>query len=553
MVIKHNWKKINEQLDFAKLSMIGCILPIDIEMEVSEALDMAFNKVSIDPKSDNFIKKLIIIGKNNKFSDEQLNILEGVFSEAKRNEIIGRIGVILWFERKNFKAGLKAIDAYKKLFNSEKDNKNNIAVLHVITAYNLMNQLGKKNESTKYIEEIIDDCIEINRDFTYALLDFLVLKEKFSSLSTHAKKKYIEYLDQEANKWETAKFSGELLAKIAQKENKPDEERKAYSYVASFWYQLAQLQNEPMIRRADNYSKAAHFYKKSGDVQKEKYCLKESSLLLQAVDGWHHHREEIDLSPIIEYFKSLDTADLTSCIAAISGITRISRSQIESAVNTRENEFSFDNLFKESTVDEKGTVRSVRDGKLGNHTNDTSDNIPHLMNRAIPLIQLYSQIIRVVSGKYVLKEIEGITFSEIIKPILPNNVQMIDFILTATLSENSEIIIESLMVTFETLLAAIIERSGLPSIKQNEDGTQEDITMGALIDICRKNHFLSKDDLFLIDLLLNNKNGLNLRNLSNHRLTSDKNRASNYYLFCGYFLIRLLIEYGSKNEQDNSD
>lgn len=103
------------------------------------------------------------------------------------------------------------------------------------------------------------------------------------------------------------------------------------------------------------------------------------------------------------------------------------------------------------------------------------------------------------------------------------------------------------MVIFESLLAKIIEKNGISTIKTiQREGIEEDITMGGLIKLCREHDVIDKDDLFLIDVLLCNKNGLNLRNITSHRLVSDSDRSSNVYMFCGYLLIRLLIKYGNK-------
>lgn len=542
---KYDWKQINEKLEGIKFSIIGSILPTNIDKEVTEVLQIALNQVYIDPKSDEFIKKIVVFGKeNNDFTDEQLDILKGILSEAKRDEIASRIGVILWFKRKDYRSGLVAIDAYKNLFKIEKDAGNVLAVLHVIAAFNLMNQLGKRKESNKYIEQIIDNDIEGNNKFTYALLDFLVNKEKFASLTSDAQNRYKEYLNEEAKKRNSGDFIGRLLAKIAQKENNLGAEKKAYSYIASFWYDMAQISGEPLIRKAEYYSKASNFYRKSGNDEKAGDCLKESKKLLNDTNNWHHHVEKIDLSPIFDCLGDLDNKDIVSRIKYISNLTRINYSQImslhEGMLNNKENGFSFYGLFDESSIDDKGVVRSSRPGFS---SDKAASEIPYLINHAVPLVHMLSQIIRIANDKYVLSKVKDITFSEIIKPFLPTNIQMVDFIIRSVLSEKGEIVVESLMVTFESLLAAIVERSGFSSIKQNEDKTQEDITMGPLVEICRDNHLLREDDLFLIEVLLCNKNGFNLRNISNHRLTSDINRGSSDYLFCGYFLIRLLIEY----------
>ncbi|WP_460017147.1 DUF4209 domain-containing protein [Lactovum odontotermitis] len=357
------------------------------------------------------------------------------------------------------------------------------------------------------------------------------------------KMQYKAYLKEKAEDYHSADFAGNLLVKIARKENDTKAEKEAWLLVANGWEKMSEMMKDrPMIVKADAMSKAADAYKKGGDDVGYSRCLMASQESLRDKSGWKSYSYSIDLKCIIDRFEQkFNGASINKKILLIMEFTKISHDTVRNRFEDNKKANPLYGLFNSQTIDDKGIVRSSTKEFA---TNNKNEDETFLIKEAINYINLQSYIIVFFNQRYILSEIDNVTFSEIIKPLLPENVRMIDYILRTALSGYSEIVIEPLLISFESFLAALLEQNGLSSIKQLEDkDVQEDLTMGALLAKCKEHNLIEEDDAFLLEALLCNKNGLNLRNLSSHRLTSDSGRFNVTYLFCSYFLLRLLMKY----------
>lgn len=561
-MVELNWEEINKKLQGVSFSVIGCTFPEDIDENVKETLDTVFKRIYLEPRSEKFIKITSLIGEgisdnNLQLTDEQMSILENVLTNNTNDEIISRVGDALWILKKDFQAARKAIQAHRNLFeqNKELDNfKRNQALINALIAFNLMMQLGQKEEAINMITDTIDHGIKENEEFFCdSFLAHIVQTNKFKLLSDNKKTMYKKYLKEKARDYGSSEAAGNLLVQIAQKENDIQAQKEAYVLIAAGWEKIGELPNSAGIQRATSLSKAADNYKKGGNEVAANRCIIAAQKNMKNQSEWIRRSYPIDLKPIVDICEPQfsNAINISEKIILITEFTKIKSEDIFQQHYNNKSENAFYGVFNEQSIDEKGIVRS---NKEGIDPNDEHSEEPYLMKVAAQYIGFHAQLIHIFNKKYVLSEADQVTFSEIIKPLLPENVQMIDYILHMVLSNHPEIVIESLLVVFESFLAALLEMNNISSIKQMDDGNvQEDLTMGTLVNECKKHELIDKDDILMIEALLCNKHGLNLRNTSSHRLTPDAQRVSTVYLFCGYFLIRLLMQYGSGSEKLSKD
>jgi len=557
-MVELNWEEINKKLQGVSFSVIGCTFPDNIDENVKETLDTVFKRIYLEPRSKKFIKITYIIGEdlsdnNIQLTDEQMSILENVLTNNTNDEIISRVGDALWILKKDFQAAQKAIQAHINLFdqNKELDNfKRNQALINALIAFNLMMQLGQKEKAMNMITDTIDYGIKETKEFLCDnFLAHIIEKNKFKLLSDNKKVMYKKYLKERASDCGSAEFAGNLLIQIAQKENDIIAQREAHILIAMGWEKIAKIFSNDGIQRADAMNKAAVNYKKGGDDEAANRCIIVAQKNMKNQSGWTWRSYPIDLKSIVDICEPQfsNTINISEKILLITDFTKIKSEDIYQQHYNNKSENAFYGVFNEQSIDEKGIVRSNMEGI---DPNDEQSEEPYLMKVAAQYIRCHAQLIHILNEKYVSSEADQVTFSEIIKPLLSGNVQMIDYILQMVLSNQPEIVIESLLVSFESFLAALLEMNNISSIKQVDDGNvQEDLTMGTLVNECKKNELIDKDDILMIEALLCNKHGLNLRNTSSHRLTPDNQRVSTVYLFCGYFLIRLLMQYGGSSEK----
>lgn len=552
-MVELNWKEINSELQGITFSVIGCNFPENLDKNVEEVLDIVFNQIYLAPHEEEFIKTYYSIGKQPVLTEVQINILKNILKTNTRDEIISRIGDALWFLKKDINGAQKAIQAHKNLFERDKildEARRSQALINACTTFNLMSQLRQSEEAINFMTNLIDSALEEkNEFFCDNFLDFVIQKNKFKMLSDDKKDDYKNYLKEKARDYGAANFFGKLLVQIARKENDIEAQKEAHTLIAEGWEGIGKA-SENDIRRADAMSKAADNYKKAGDKESANRCTLEANKTLKNQSEWTSRSYPIDLKPVLDAC-DLEFNKATTVIERIRLVTYFTKIKYKDTLiqhNKNKEENSFYGRFRKQSIDENGIVRSSLEG-IDPASRQSEE--PYLIKIVTQQIGINSHMIYNLNQKYVLSEIDQVTFSEIIKPLLPGNVQMMDYILRMVLSFHPEIVIEPLLVAFESFLASLLEINDIPSVKQMADGnTQEDLTMGTLINECKKNELINKDDILVIEALLSNKHGMNLRNISSHRLTPDTQRVSPVYLFCAYFLIRLFAEYGSSSKID---
>lgn len=561
-MVELNWEEINKKLQSVTFSAIGCTFPEELDENVKEVLDIVLNKTYLDTHAENFIKIYSAIDNNTSdkrllLTEEQISILENIIKTNKCDEIISRIGDVLWVLKKDFQAVKIAIQAHQNIFERNKDLdgiRQREAAKNACIAFDLMMELRQTEDAIHFITSIIDDAIEKKEDFLCNyFLDHVIQKDSFKKMSEDKKKNYKNYLKEKANDYASAELCGNLLIRIAQKENDISAQKEAYILIAKGWEKIGEIYGDVNIRCADAMSKAATNYKKGGDDEAANRCILNANKAVQDQSEWTSHSYSIDLKPVFDVYEPEfnDANNVVEKIILITNFTKIKYEDILVQHNNNKKENMFYGDIRKQSIDEKGVVRSSLEGIDPN--NEQSEE-PYLIEVATHLIGPLSYLIYIFNKKYVLSEVHQVTFSEIIKSLLPKNELMIDYILQKVLSNHPELVIESLLVSFESFLAALLEMNNISSIKQMNDGNvQEDLTMGSLVDECKKHELIDKDDIFIIEALLCNKHGLNLRNTSSHRLTPDAQRVSTVYLFCGYFLIRLLMQYGGSSEKLSKD
>lgn len=557
-MIELNWEEINKKLQSVTFSVIGCTFPEGLDENVKEVLDTVLNKTHLYPYDEDFVKVYSAIDNNTSdkrplLTEEQISILENILKTNKRDEIISRIGDVLWVLKKDFQAAKIAIQAHQNIFEQNKDLdeiRQSEAAKNACIAFDLMMKLRQTEAAVNFITNIIDNAIEEKEDFLCNyFLDHVIQKDKFKMFSDDKKNTYKKYLKERAGDCGSAEFAGNLLIQIAQKENDIIAQREAHILIAMDWEKIGEIFSNDGIQRADAMNKAAANYKKGGDDEAANRCILNANKTIQDQIEWTSHSHSIDLKPVFDAYESEinDANNVVEKIVLITNFTKIKYEDILVQHNNNKKENMFYGDIRRQSIDEKGVVRSSLEGIDPN--NEQSEE-PYIIGVATQFIGPVSHLIYIFNKKYVLPEVNQVTFSEIIKSLLPKNELMIDYILQMVLSNHPETVIESLLVTFESFLSALLEMNNISSIKQMDDGNvQEDLTMGTMVNECKKHELIDKDDILMIEALLCNKHGLNLRNTSSHRLTPDSQRVSTVYLFCGYFLIRLLMQYGSSSEK----
>jgi len=96
-----NWEEINNALQSASFSVMGCTLPKNLDENIRETLELVFNRIYLNPRDEEFIKVSLVMEGNASddkllLTSEQISILENIINYVTRDEIISRIGDVLW-------------------------------------------------------------------------------------------------------------------------------------------------------------------------------------------------------------------------------------------------------------------------------------------------------------------------------------------------------------------------------------------------------------------------------------------------------------------------
>jgi len=553
-----NWQKIANEVELSHYSRINWLFPDTIDNAITAILEVVFNRVMVDGQADSIIEPRIAYANTNPSSEglltkSQISILKKLLKYMVRDDMVARIGLVLWDVDKDYKAAERSIQAYTNIFNRESscDEVKEVERKHSgLLVFRLMLSLGRKTEAIEFMESAIDMCLlaereSRERETVWTLLYCLIEQNKFKFVKKQKQTRYKEFLTNEAKDWSNGDFAGGLLLLIAQQEKNKNDEKQAYLFLGDIWKMKADSSTRGSMDKSTSLRKAAELYKKAGEKKFSEKFLRESQKILKKSNEWTQFSHEVDLSPLLEEGdERLSTLNIVDKITEISRYTNLTKKQMMEIHEEKKKYGAFYGMFQHETIDEEGVVRSRKKGGRNEET-------AYQIESGALTVDIISHVVYGLNNRYVREEVNCMTFAEVIRILMPKNVNIIDYMLRQVLSNRTELVVEMLVVTFETFLAALLERNEFPSIKQFENtGAQEDLTMDSLLTKCDEHKLLTKDDIFLVQVLLCDPSGFNLRNLRTHRLAPDKNRFHPVYLFCGYFLIRLFGEYGCKNNID---
>ncbi|AWR92451.1 hypothetical protein DMC16_15700 [Lacticaseibacillus paracasei] len=550
-----NLSKTVSRLDKIDFSRLFIQFPTEINNDIKDVLNIIFNRCLLGKDNVNLrhsnetIKNAII--SNPGLEEHRIKILKDIIEKSNNDGLIAQIGLVLWSINKDYEAAEKSISSNENLLNSLDYSKQSSELLfmkYVTAIYVLKLQLNQ--QAIEFLENRVIDSLEINKEF-YAnnLIDYIIVENDYSNMSDSTTQKVDDYLDKLIHADGSADFAGELIVKIAQKRKDLKKEKEAYIRMAEAHENFSKYPGIHELAKIKQLNEAARLYKEGNDEKGSNRCSieeqEETKSLLLSNEG-HLFSQNLSLDKPLNYYKhQLEGENLWESISIISDIVSINHDSMQKSYSTMLKKFPFFAMISKSTFDGNGITRKV-DGGM------STDESVGLFKQAEMRIVISAKIINILSHEYVLKNMENrdclnavkSQLDIMIKQIMPKSVDVISDALLSTLSDDYDKVLEILIVSLETFLAALLQKHGVSTVKHNDDGTEEDKTMGPLIDLCRKKQLLNPNDLFLYEALLCNKNGLNIRNLALHRLQEDNDRNNEIYLFCGYFLIKLFRTYG---------
>lgn len=553
--MKSNLDKMINRLENIDFSVMFIQLPKEINDDVRQVLYIIFNRSLLGKNNVNArhhkesIKKAVI--NNPSLEEHRIKILEDIIEKSNNDGLIAQVGLVLWIINKDHKAAEKAISSNENLLINLDCSKQSSGILfmkYVTAIYVLKLQINQ--QAIEFLEKKIVDSFAINEEFyRNNLIDYIVSENDYFKMSHPTAQKVDNYLEKIVRDDGTADFAGKLIVKIAQKRKDPKKEKEAYIHMAESHENFSKYPGINELEKIEQLKQATSLYKKGHDERGSNRCSvgeQEETKRLLFSKGGHSFFGSIDLYPIInQYAHKLEGRNIWDSISIISDVASINYDQLQKGYIGMMNENPFYAMASKSTFDNNGITRKVDRGM-------SIDEPVGLFKQAETIIGISARIINILNHEYVLKNMENkdclntvkSQFDHMIKQMMPNSVGVVSDALLSTLSDDYNRVLEIVIVSLETFLATLLQRHGVSTVKHNDDGTEEDKTMGPLVDLCRKKQLINPNDLFLYEALLCNKNGLNIRNLALHRLQEDNDRNNETYLFCGYFLIKLFRTYG---------
>lgn len=502
------------------------------------------------------------------FTDEHLNVLGEVVSEASDPELRARIGDVLWCRKRDYRAALLAVESYLGSATNLRSAGNWISeVERAKRAMALASELGKPDgpwsEVVGYVEEAVREYEDVRSDRPRARFMGLLQKYRAGDLAEYATLAEDAARKAEAAKcWPEARRFWQLVARWREMTEDQDGRRSALVRAAETRVKEAKEElsgASPSYTAASSHlERAIEGLRRVGRTRERVEKLHARLLEYQARtrDEMVAFSEDMDLSRLVdqarEQVKGKPLGE--ALLALVHGCTSPSKEHLREQAE----ESSKDGiwmLMERSVVDERGRVTARMPSFLSDDPEEAEGAIrAEMLGQANQYRYTYAVAFVHTAWRQVRLD-HDVRLGDLVSlvadnPFVPEGHEDAyargllagfrgDF-LTAT---------HLLVPQLENSIRHALSRSGVIVSKLDDSGIQEEKDLGALLREPKLEELLGEDLVFDMQGLLVERFGANLRNRMAHGLMGDLEFTTPTVLYLWWLVLRICVIYAFTNSE----
>jgi len=495
-------------------------------------------------------------------TEDELLKLEEILKASDNPEFVARICDVLWIRRRGPLYARRAIEAYLKSADGDKDNEMWVPRSEWLKrATQIAMELGEKAQERQVIKKKLLDlfeegrkkCFDAKQDYWPASLLELLIENKLADNWEGLGDKSVEISKgfPISPGCDASRRYYELAAKCYTHANKPEKAKEFKIAIAKHWEDEARSFKTPEgcdgFNLAHRLEKAIHAYREAGEKDKAEalvHELKEANKLtlsqMKVISS-----PPIDVAPLIKIADDLlegkTGAAVIEAFAALCKPSSYEHEKESAEKNLKEHPLQ--GLFNTNILTQEGNVSA----KISGITDDYEDTLKAQIIRGYNLGQNLSACTTLKRGVTLIIQ-SGDSWKNAIKELISNSKfvpkERVDIFERAIIAG-----FESDFLTFTHLIIPQIENSvrlifatnKLKITSVSSDGVQEERDLNQLLADPKAGGIFGKDLIWEMRSLLTEKCGPNLRNRMCHGLidSQDINNSSSFFLL--WLTIYLLV------------